>query len=125
VIDSFKDEVKQQLDIPVSNMTIDDDKLYYYASNFQISTGMNSISYGILDTKSKQIISNNIIKDGTEKQILIPYGLAINPETKEIFVTDAQDYVGTGFVYCYSPDGKLKWKTTGGNIPAHIAFIKK
>lgn len=125
VIDSSIDEVKQTLDIPVSNLTIDDDKLYYYASNFQISTGVNKISYGTLDTKSKQIISNTIIKDGTEKQILIPYGLSINPETKEIFITDAQDYVGTGFVYCYSPEGKLKWKTTGGNIPAHIAFIKK
>lgn len=125
VIDSATDEVKQKLDIPVSNMTIDENKLYFYGTPYNYNTGSNRISYGILNTDTKQLITNNIIKDGTEKNIQIPYGIAVNPETKEIFMTDAQDYVGTGFVYCYSPDGILKWKTTGGNIPAHIAFIKK
>ncbi|EHO14881.1 YncE family protein [Myroides odoratimimus] len=125
VIDSNTDQVKQKLDIPVSNMTMDDDKLYYYATSYKHNTGGNNVSYGILNTLTKQVITDNIITDGTEKQIQIPYGIAVNPETKEIFMTDAQDYIGTGFVYCFSPEGKLKWKTTGGNIPAHIAFIKK
>lgn len=125
VIDSNTDQVKQKLDIPVSNMTMDDDKLYYYATSYKHNTGGNNVSYGILNTLTKQVITDNIITDGTEKQIQIPYGIAVNPETKEIFMTDAQDYIGTGFVYCFSPKGKLKWKTTGGNIPAHIAFIKK
>ncbi|MDR0228953.1 MAG: YncE family protein [Flavobacteriaceae bacterium] len=125
VIDSNTDKVKQNLNIPVSNMTIDDDKLYYYATPYKHSTGGTTVSYGILSTTTKEVITNNIIKDGTEKGIMIPYGIAVNPETKEIFMTDAQDYVGTGFVYCYSPEGILKWKTTGGNIPAHIAFIRK
>ncbi|MEK6450041.1 MULTISPECIES: YncE family protein [Myroides] len=125
VIDSNTDKVKQKLDIPISNMTIDDDKLYYYATSYKHNTGQNTISYGILNTNTKQIITDNIITDGTDRQILIPYGIAVNPETKDIYMTDAQDYVGTGFVYCYSPEGKLKWRTTGGNIPAHFAFIKK
>lgn len=125
VIDSTTDEVKQKLDIPVSNMTIDENKLYFYSTPYNFSTDSNKVSYGILNTDTKQLITNNIIKDGTEKNIQLPYGIAVNPETKEIFMTDAQDYVGTGFVYCYSPDGILKWRTTGGNIPAHIAFIKK
>lgn len=125
VIDSNVDEVVKKLNIPVSNMTIDDDKLYYYATAYKHETGQNTISYGVLNTISKEVITDNIITDGTEKQILIPYGIAVNPETKEIFMTDAQDYVGTGFVYCFSPEGKLKWKTTGGNIPAHFAFIRK
>lgn len=125
VIDSNKDEVIKKLNIPVSNMTIDDDKLYYYATAYKHETGQNTISYGALNTITKEVITDHIITDGTEKQILIPYGIAVNPETKEIFMTDAQDYVGTGFVYCFSPEGKLKWKTTGGNIPAHFAFIRK
>ncbi|MFD0700586.1 YncE family protein [Myroides pelagicus] len=125
VIDSETDQVIKNLNVPVSNMTIDEDRLYYYASPFNYGTGQTTVTYGILNTDTKQVITNNIIKDGTEKGILIPYGIAVNPETKEIFMTDAQDYIGTGFVYCYSPDGYLKWKTTGGNIPAHIAFIKK
>jgi len=125
VIDTQTDQVKQQLNIAVSNMTIDEDKLYYYATSYQHSTAQETISYGILDTKTKQVIRDYIITDGTEKKILIPYGIAVNPETKEIYMTDAQDYVGTGYIYCFSPEGKLKWKTTAGNIPAHLAFIKK
>ncbi|MCP1995363.1 DUF5074 domain-containing protein [Flavobacterium sp. HSC-61S13] len=125
VIDSKTDLVKQKLDIPVSEMTIQGDSLYYYSVSFKHTSGKNTVNYGILDTKTKKVISDRIIKDGTEKNILIPYGIAVNPETKEIFITDAQDYLVTGFVYCYSPEGILKWKTTGGNIPAHFAFVHK
>lgn len=123
VIDSALDEVKQQLHLPVSNMTIDDNKLYYYANAYQEHTNTQTVSFGILDTRTKQIIRSGISTDGTEKQLLMPYGIAVNPETKEIFLTDAQDYIGTGYIYCYSAEGKLKWKTTAGNIPAHIAFM--
>lgn len=123
VIDSATDEVKQCLDIPVGGMCMDDDKLYYYSVAFNMTSGRNEVTYGILDTRTKKQISNQIITDGTEKEIMIPYGIAVNPETKEIFMTDAQNYVVTGFVYCFSPDGKLKWKTEGGNIPGHFAFV--
>jgi len=123
VIDSTTDEVKQQLNIPVSNMTIDDTKLYYYTNAYQEDTNSHAVSFGILDTTTKQIIRPSLSTDGSEKMLLMPYGIAVNPETKEIFLTDAQDYIGTGYVYCYSAEGKLKWKTTAGNIPAHIAFM--
>lgn len=123
VIDSTTDEVKQQLNIPVSNMTIDDTKLYYYTNAYQEDTNTHAVSFGILDTTTKQIIRPSLSTDGSEKMLLMPYGIAVNSETKEIFLTDAQDYIGTGYVYCYSAEGKLKWKTTAGNIPAHIAFM--
>lgn len=125
VIDANTDQLKQKMNLAVSNMTIDEDKLYFYATAFKHQTGQNKVSYGILNTTTKELITENIITDGTENGILIPYGIAVNPSTKEIYITDAQDYVGTGFVHCYTPDGKLKWKTTGGNIPAHFAFVTK
>ncbi|WP_353101289.1 DUF5074 domain-containing protein [Myroides odoratus] len=125
VIDSVVDEVKQKLDIPVSNMTLDEDQLYYYASAYQANTNTNEVSLGILDTNTKQIIRPSLSTDGTEKKILMPYGIAVNPETKEIFVTDAQDYIGSGYIYCFSSKGELKWKTMAGNIPAHLAFTNK
>lgn len=124
VIDTTLDEVKQKLNIPVSNMTLDDDKLYYYANAYQTNTNTNAVSFGILDTATKQVTRPAIITDGTAKQLVMPYGIAVNPETKEIYITDAQDYIGNGYLYCYSADGRLKWKTTAGNIPAHLAFIR-
>ncbi|WP_255555188.1 YncE family protein [Flavobacterium sp. NKUCC04_CG] len=123
VIDTQTDQVKQKLDIPVTEMTLQGDSLYYFGTSFKHNSGKNTVNYGILDTKTKKVISNRIIKDGSDKNILIPYGIAVNPETKEIYITDAQDYLVTGFVYCYSPEGILKWKTTAGNIPAHFAFV--
>lgn len=123
VIDSATDEVKQCLDIPVGGMWIDDDKLYYYSVAYNMVSGGNKVTYGILDTRTKKQLTDRIITDGTEKEIMLPYGIAVNPETKEIFMSDAQNYVVTGFVYCFSPEGRLKWKTEGGNIPGHFAFI--
>jgi DNA-binding beta-propeller fold protein YncE len=125
VIDTQTDEKKMQLDIPALGMCLVDDKLYYYSVSWSYITNSNKITYGILDTKTKKIISDKIITDGTDKQIMIPYGLQVNPETKEIYITDAKNYVVTGYIYCFTPEGKLKWKTTAGNIPAHIAFITK
>ena len=125
VINTTTDVVKQQLNITVSNMTVDGGKLYYYGTAYQFNTNKNEVIFGILDTETKRVIQPYIIADGTENQLLMPYGIAVNPETKEIFVTDAQDYIGTGYIYCYTPEGRLKWKTTAGNIPAHIAFIRK
>ena len=123
VIDSRTDEVKQCLDIPVGGMCMSGDSLYYYSVAYSMSSGGNRVTYGILDTRTKKEITDRIITDGTYKEIMIPYGLAINPETKEILMSDAQNYVVTGFVYCFSPEGRLRWKTQGGNIPGHFAFV--
>lgn len=123
VIDSRTDEVKQCLDIPVGGMCMSGDSLYYYSVAYSMTSGGNRVTYGILDTRTKKELTDRIITDGTEKEIMIPYGLAINPETKEILMSDAQNYVVSGFVYCFSPEGKLKWKTQGGNIPGHFAFV--
>lgn len=125
VIDTKTDEKKMQLDIPALGMCMVDDMLYFYSVQWSYLTNSNKITYGIIDTKTKKIINDKIITDGTDKQIMIPYGLQVNPETKEIYITDAQNYVVTGYLYCFTPEGKLKWKTTAGNIPAHIAFITK
>ena len=125
VIDTKTDEKKMQLDIPALGMCMDDDQLYFYSVSWSYLTNSNKVTYGIMDTKTKKTISDKIITDGTDKQIMIPYGLQVNPETKEIYITDAQNYVVTGYIYCFTPEGKLKWKTTAGNIPAHIAFITK
>ena len=46
----------------------------------------------------------------------------INPETKEMYVCDATNYVTPGYLYCFSPAGKFQWKVRTGDIPAHIAF---
>lgn len=124
VIDSNTDKLKQRLDIPIGDMYLCGDSLYFYSTT-SASPGNSAATYGILDTQTKNIITNNFITDGTDKNIMMPYGLAVNPETREIYVTDAQNYVVSGYIYCFSSNGKIKWKTMTGNIPAHITFVPK
>ena len=123
VIDSKTDRVTDVLDLlPNSNMTLCGDSLYVYSTEWSWITNKNTITYAIVDTKTKRVVSRNFIRDGTDKTIQIPYGVAVNPDTREIFVTDAKDYVTPGTLYCFDPDGKKKWSVTTGDIPAHIAF---
>lgn len=125
VIDSKTDKVTHQLDIPVMEMKMVGDSLYYYSVAWSYITNSNTITYGIFNSKTKQVVRDKIITDGTDKRIMIPYGLEVNPQTKEIYICDAQNYVVTGYIYCFSPGGKMRWKTPAGNIPGHFAFVYK
>lgn len=125
VIDSKTHKIKKKFDIPVSNFTIDDDKLYYYSNEFSYTTFEYTKSYGVIDTKTEQVINKTLVNDPVIKNIETPYGIAVNPKTKDIFITDVGNYVSMGFVYCFDKNGAFKWKTAGGNIPAHFAFVYK
>ena len=115
--------VSDTLNIPCSNMYISGDSLFYYATEWNMNTQQNEISYGIIHVKTKETISTNFITDGTEKDIRVPYGIMIHPVSKDIYVTDAKNYVSSGTLYCYTKDGKRKWGVRTGDIPAHMAFL--
>lgn len=126
IIDTHTDEVVEDLPLlPNSNMALSGDSLYVYSVEWSHITQKNTVSYAIYDTKKRRIVTRNFIKDGTDKQIKIPYGIAINPETKEFFTTDAKDYVSPGTLYCFSRNGRKRWSVKTGDIPAHIVFTNK
>ena len=126
VIDSHTDQVTDTLNIAASEMCIDENLLYLYSTEYSyVSSQEWDITYALIDTRTRKIISRNFITDGTEKRIKKPYGIAVNPETKEFYVTDAKDYVSPGTLFCFTPDGKKKWEVTTGDIPAHFVFVKK
>lgn len=116
-------EVTDTLDIPCSNLAIRGDSLYYYATEWSNYTQSNTITYGIINTRTRQRVSTNFITDGTERDITIPYGIALHPVSGDIFVTDAKNYVSSGTLYCFDRFGRRKWSVRTGDIPAHIAFL--
>ena len=122
VIDPEAQRVVGRLGVAASEMCMDGDELYLISVEWSYVSGKNEIRYTLYDTRKREILPRNFITDGTEKEISIPYGLGVNPETKEIFVSDATNYVTPGYLYCFSPEGKLKWKVRTGDIPAHFAF---
>lgn len=126
IIDSKTDKVTDELSLlPNSNMTLCGDSLYTYSTEWSYVTNRWTVSYAILDTHTKKIVTRNFIKDGTDKSIKIPYGIAVNPNTGEFFVTDAKDYVTPGTLHCFGADGKKKWSVITGDIPAHIVFTHR
>jgi len=122
VIDTKTDAVKKEFDFGVSNLWIDDDIAYMYSYEFSYITGKNTVTYTMLNVKDETILNTKYITDGTESQIKVPYGIAVNPVTKEVLVTDAKDYVTPGTLYCFSPSGKKEWSVVTGDIPGHFAF---
>jgi len=123
LIDSKTDQVKKQFDIAASNLCIAGDTAYIYGSEFNYDTFKWTISYNMVDVKQETVIGKNFITDGTTNDIEMPYGIAVNPITKEIFMTDAKDYVSPGTLYSFTKEGKMKWSVTTGDIPAHFAFV--
>lgn len=117
--------VTDTLNIPCSNFCISGDSLYYYATEWNNYTQKNTITYGIVNVKTKKKVSDSFITDGTEKDITIPYGINIHPETHDIYVTDAKNYVSSGVLHCYNRYGVKKWSVRAGDIPAHMCFLTK
>lgn len=122
VIDPVGKQVIKDMNIPVSDMWVDDGMLYVISAEWSYVTGKNTVSYAKIDMDDMEIVDRNIIKDGTDEKIKIPYGIAVDPVTKDIYVTDAKSYVVSGMLYCFDKDGICKWKQTAGQIPAHFAF---
>ena len=117
--------VTDTLDIACSNMAFRGDSLFYYATEWNNFTQSNTITYGIVDIRTLERVSENFITDGTDRDITIPYGIAIHPESGDIFVTDAKNYVSSGTLYCFDRQGRRKWSVRTGDIPAHITFLPK
>ena len=117
------EELVQTLDIGVSNFHLDGDSLYICSSGWNNTTMQNEITYGIVDVEKKEIVTRHFITDGSESEILSPYGLTVNPITKEIYVADAFNHVYPGTLYCFDKEGKKKWSVRTGDIPAHFVFL--
>lgn len=125
VIDTHTDTVKKQFDIAASNIFIHKDRAYIYSVAWSYITHSNTISYALINVKTDTLLSTQFITDGTDKQIVIPYGILVDPDTEDVYVSDALDYVSPGILYCFDKTGKKKWSVETGDIPGHFVFLKK
>ena len=122
-IDTESDMVVSEFDVPVSDMWLDGDSLYIYGSSFSYITFQDEQNYNIIDVRTQEIVAGRFFTD--EVQLVHPYGLMVHPVNKDIYLTDAGDYVTPGTLHCFAKDGTLKWSVRTGDIPAHMAFLHK
>lgn len=121
--DVRKKRIEKEFDVPVSSMWLDGDSLYVVSVAWSNITMSDDETYAIINVKTREVVTRNFITDGTDLKIKKPYGIAVNPITKDIYVTDAKNYVNPGTLYCFGQDGVMKWSLRTGDIPAHFAFV--
>jgi hypothetical protein len=49
----------------------------------------------------------------------------VNPIHRDFYLMDAKNYVSSGELLHFLPDGTFDWKVKTGDIPAHAAFLFK
>lgn len=122
--DTQKRRLVKSFDVRVGNMWLDGDSLYVISKEWSnVSQGYANGTYAIINTQALEVVNEQFITDGTDARIVQPYGIAVNPITKDIYVTDGLNFVQLGFLYCFGQDGVMKWRIRAGNIPAHIVFL--
>ena len=119
-IDSQTDKVTKNFNVEVLNFCIAGNYAYLY--NYDYSAKTNWLK--VLNLKTETIERENFITDNTS--IETPYGIAVNAAAKEVYITDAFDYMVTGNVLCFGEDGKLKYTLEDvGLIPNQVIYINK
>ena len=120
--DPFLGRLVKTFDIPVGSMTLVDGKLYILGNTFSYIDMTKQFATAIVDVETMEVISDSIATDGTFQKMKNPYGIGVNPVTKEVYISDATNMVSPGWLYCFSPEGTMKWRVRTGDIPAHFAF---
>ena len=110
---------------PVSDLCIVGDSLYFYGSQWSELTMTNTVTYGIVNVRTHQVVSTSLSDAPEVKKIRMPYGIIVNPIGRDFYLMDAKNYVSSGELLHFLPDGTFDWKVRTGDIPAHAAFLFK
>ena len=97
-----------------------------YYNGTLLTTGgyLGAAKIGILSTDLTEV-RPSFVTDGTS--IENPYGLDVDPETGNVYVGDAKDYVSSGEVIAFTKDGKksFSFSTSPGISPFKTQLIKQ
>jgi YVTN family beta-propeller protein len=117
IIDNTTDLVKSQPAVSVGffvPMTISGDFVYYLTADNKVA---------VYNAKTQTAAQASFITDGTA--ITAPFTIAADPQSGEVFVTDAKDYASNGTLYAFDKTGKKEYSITTGISPGKIALLNK
>jgi YVTN family beta-propeller protein len=116
IIDNKTDLVKVTKDIDAGYGTpflVNGEVAYYY-------TDLNKIK--VYDVKTEAVTNENFTAGTT---LVIPYAIAIDNTTGEVFITDAVSYTGSGLLYAFDKTGKMEYSAAAGINPGAIVLVNK
>jgi len=103
-LDSGSDRVVDSYPMAVTNMAFNGPLAYcYYFDN--ITSTADILVFNLL---TGTVERESFITDGTT--LKTPYGISVDQMSGDVYLTDAGDYVSAGSVYCFSAEGRLKFR---------------
>ena len=118
-------QVGGRIDIPVSDLCIVGDSLYFYGSQWSEATYTNELYHGIINIRTHQLVSDKLTDAQELTQMRQPYGIIVHPQDRDFYLMDAKNYVSSGELLHFKPDGTFDYKVKTGDIPAHAVFLTK
>lgn len=109
----------------VSDYCIVGDSLYFIAAEWSSITMDNTISYGIVNVRTHELVSQTLSSAPELAAVEMPYGIIVNPYERDFYVMDAKNYLSSGELLHFKVDGSFDWKVSTGDIPGHAAFVFK
>jgi len=103
--------------VPATKMVMVGDTLYFYATTYDTMWNPTTAFYKLY-TKTATLSAYTL-----SPSVATPYGIAVNPQTHDLYVADAGDYVNPGSLRCYSASGACRWQVTTGVLPGHFALV--
>ena len=121
IVDSKTDSLKYTFpNLEALNLAIHGDTAYVYHYDFTSGSGS---AIRVLNIKTKQIIRDNFISDGTKVQTA--YGIVIDKATGNVFIGDAHGFVNTGDVICFNSLGKKQFSFKTGLNPCGMVILNE
>ena len=107
----------------VSDLCIVGDSLYFFGSEWNEAEQRNIVSYGIINVRTHEVVTRQLSNAPEVAAIRMPYGIIVNPKERDFYLMDAKNYVSSGELLHFLPDGTFDWKVSTGDIPGHAAFL--
>ena len=120
-IDVRDHSVKTIASYPTTDFALTEECIYYYNVAYNEDYSETTLSFGKLHFPLlSPVTKSDIVTDGTT--MTLPFGIAVHPVTKDVYLTDAVDFMNPGKVYVFNPAGKKINEFTAGIGPCKLIF---
>ncbi len=113
------------IEVPVSDLCIVGDSLYFYGSQWSEETKETHLYNGIINVRTHQVVCNSLSNAAELAKIRQPYGIIVHPTRRDFYLMDAKNFVSSGELLHFKADGSFDYKVRTGDIPAHAVFLTK
>ncbi|NPD92154.1 YncE family protein [Prevotella sp. PMUR] len=111
------------LDVTVTDMCIVGDSLYYIGVSQMYNSDYGTFSSGIINVRTRQVVSESLSSSPEFMKMKKPYGIIVNPVSRDFYVMDAKDYVSSGSLLHFDSNGVFDISIRTGDIPGCAAFV--